>query len=125
MPLAIDAAQTAGVLTIDMTRCNVSFLSFTGHKGLLAPTGTGGICVADDAEIRGTIYGGTGIRSADPLQPQEFPYRLEAGTQNLAGIAGLAAGLDWIEDKGCWRAYTRTRWSCSHSSRPAWLKSAA
>lgn len=100
VPLAVDTAQTAGVLPIDMAKCNISFLSFTGHKGLLAPTGTGGICVADDAEIRGTIYGGTGVRSAVPFHLEEYPYRLEAGTQNLAGIAGLSAGLDWIEQQG-------------------------
>ena len=100
VPLAVDTAQTAGVLSIDMAECNISFLAFTGHKGLLAPTGTGGICVADDAEIRGTIYGGTGVRSADRYHLTEFPYRLEAGTQNLAGIAGLHAGLDWIEERG-------------------------
>lgn len=100
VPFAVDTAQTAGVLPIDMTECHISFLSFTGHKGLMAPTGTGGICVADDAEIRGTIHGGTGVRSADPYHLTEFPYRLEAGTQNLAGIAGLSAGLDWIEQRG-------------------------
>ena len=100
VPFAVDTAQTAGVLPIDMCECNISFLSFTGHKGLFAHTGTGGICVADDAEIRGTIYGGTGVRSAVPYHLEEYPYRLEAGTQNLAGIAGLSAGLDWIEEKG-------------------------
>ncbi len=100
VPLAVDTAQTAGVLPIDMADCNISFLAFTGHKGLLAPTGTGGICVADDAEIRGTIYGGTGVRSAELYHLKEFPYRLEAGTHNLAGIAGLDAGLDWIENRG-------------------------
>lgn len=100
VPLAVDTAQTAGVVPIDMAACNISFLAFTGHKGLFAPTGTGGICVADDAEIRGTIYGGTGVRSADQYHLTEYPYRLEAGTQNLAGIAGLAAGLDWIERRG-------------------------
>jgi cysteine desulfurase/selenocysteine lyase len=105
VPLAVDSAQTAGVLPIDMHECHISFLAFTGHKGLLAPTGTGGICVADDAEIRGTIYGGTGVRSADPYHLTEFPYRLEAGTQNLAGIVGLAAGLDWIEQRGLENIY--------------------
>jgi cysteine desulfurase/selenocysteine lyase len=100
VPLAVDAAQTAGVLPIDMAECNISFLSFTGHKGLFGPTGTGGICVADDAEIRGTIYGGTGVRSAHPYHLEEFPFRLEAGTLNLAGIAGLSAGLGWIEERG-------------------------
>ena len=100
VPFAVDTAQTAGVLPIDMAECNISFLAFTGHKGLLAPTGTGGICVADDAQITGTIYGGTGVRSAVPYHLEEYPYRLEAGTQNLAGIAGLSAGLDWVEKKG-------------------------
>lgn len=100
VPFAVDAAQTAGVLPIDMAECNIDFLSFTGHKALFGPTGTGGICVADDAEIRGTIYGGTGVRSAVPYHLEEYPYRLEAGTLNLAGIAGLSAGLEWIERTG-------------------------
>lgn len=106
VPLAVDTAQTAGVLPIDMAEMNISFLAFTGHKGLFAPTGTGGICVADDAEIRGTIFGGTGVRSADLYHLTEFPYRLEAGTQNLAGIAGLSAGLGWIEEKGLNNIYS-------------------
>jgi cysteine desulfurase family protein len=105
VPLAVDTAQTAGVLPIDMEKCNISFLAFTGHKGLLAPTGTGGICVADDAMIRSTLFGGTGVRSADPYHLEEYPYRLEAGTQNLAGIAGLSAGLDWIEERGLDKIY--------------------
>jgi len=100
VPFAVDTAQSAGVLPIDMAECNISFLSFTGHKGLFGPTGTGGICVADEAEITGTIYGGTGVRSAVPYHLEEYPYRLEAGTQNLAGIAGLSAGLDWVRERG-------------------------
>ncbi len=100
VPLGVDTAQTAGVLPIDMAECHISFLCFTGHKGLMAPTGTGGVCVADDAEIRSSLQGGTGVRSADPYHLEEFPYRLEAGTQNLAGIAGLSAGLDWLEKRG-------------------------
>lgn len=98
VPLAVDAAQTAGVLPIDMKECGISFLSFTGHKCLFGPPGTGGICVADDAEIRGTIWGGTGVRSAHPYHLEEYPYRLEAGTLNLAGIAGLNAGVKWVLD---------------------------
>ncbi|UCE27087.1 MAG: aminotransferase class V-fold PLP-dependent enzyme [Candidatus Coatesbacteria bacterium] len=100
VPFAVDTAQSAGVLPIDMAECNVSFLVFTGHKGLFGPTGTGGICVADDAEVKGTIYGGTGVRSAVPYHLEEYPYRLEAGTLNLAGIAGLSAGLDWVQKRG-------------------------
>ena len=98
--LAVDSAQTAGVLPIDMAECNISFLCFTGHKGLFGPSGTGGICIADDAEVTGTIYGGTGVRSAHPFHLEEFPYRLEAGTLNMGGIAGLSAGLNWVLERG-------------------------
>lgn len=97
---AVDAAQTAGVIPIDMAAWGISFVAFTGHKGLFGPTGTGGLCVADDAEITGTVWGGTGVRSAHPFHLEEYPYRLEAGTLNLLGIAGMAAGLDWIESRG-------------------------
>jgi cysteine desulfurase/selenocysteine lyase len=100
VPFAVDSAQTAGVLPIDMPECNISFLTFTGHKALFGPTGTGGICVADDAEIRGTIFGGTGVKSAYPYHLEEYPYRLEAGTLNVSGISGLSAGVDWIQEKG-------------------------
>ena len=101
----MDAAQTAGVLPIDMAECNISFLAFTGHKGLFGPTGIGGICVADDAEIRCSLYGGTGVRSADPYHIEEWPHRLEAGTQNLGGIAGLSAAQDWLAEKGIENIY--------------------
>ncbi|HEX9746429.1 MAG TPA: aminotransferase class V-fold PLP-dependent enzyme [bacterium] len=102
---AVDTAQTAGVIPIDMAECNVSFLAFTGHKGLFGPTGTGGICAADDAEIKGTIYGGTGTRSADLYHMEEFPFILEAGTLNTAGIAGLKAGLEWVVGQGLDKIY--------------------
>lgn len=100
VPFALDTAQTAGVLPIDMAAWGVSFVAFTGHKGLFGPTGTGGVCVADDAGIVSSLWGGTGVRSAEPLHLEEFPYRLEAGTLNLAGIAGLAAGQDFLARQG-------------------------
>jgi cysteine desulfurase family protein len=102
---AIDAAQTAGILPIDMARCNVSYLAFTGHKGLFGPTGIGGICVADKAEISSSLYGGTGVRSADPYHIDEWPHRLEAGTPNLGGIAGLDAAQGWLRDQGIENVY--------------------
>jgi cysteine desulfurase family protein len=98
--LAIDAAQSAGVLDIDMAAWGVSFLTFTGHKALMGPSGTGGICVADDAEIEGTLFGGTGVESAVPYHLTRYPYLLEAGTLNLQGIAGLHAGLEWLHEQG-------------------------
>ncbi|MEW6364724.1 MAG: aminotransferase class V-fold PLP-dependent enzyme [Acidobacteriota bacterium] len=100
VPLAVDAAQSAGHVPIDMAECNVSFLAFTGHKCLFGPTGTGGICVEDGAEVTATLWGGTGVKSAYPYHLEEYPYRLEAGTLNLMGIAGLSAGHDWIVSKG-------------------------
>jgi len=100
VPFAVDAAQTAGVVPIDMAECGISFVTFTGHKGLFGPTGTGGICVADDAHVEITMAGGTGVRSAYPFHLDEYPYRLEAGTLNLIGIAGLSAGCDWIAERG-------------------------
>lgn len=92
----LDAAQTAGILPLEMADWGVDLLAFTGHKSLLGPTGTGGLLVAPDVPIRSTRWGGTGVRSAEPGHPQEFPYRLEAGTLNTVGLAGLAAGLDWL-----------------------------
>ena len=100
VPLAVDAAQTAGVVPVDMAAAGISYLAFTGHKGLFGPTGTGGLCVADDAEIASVLWGGTGVRSAHPYHLEEFPYRLEAGTLNLMGIAGLCAGLNWVLERG-------------------------
>lgn len=98
--LAVDAAQTAGVVNIDMARCNISYLAFTGHKGLFGPTGIGGICVAEGAPIHSSVYGGTGVRSAAPFHIDEWPHRLEAGTPNLGGIAGLDAAQGWIRERG-------------------------
>lgn len=100
VPFALDSAQTAGVLPIDMMEANLSFVVFTGHKGLFGPTGTGGLCVADDTKLKGSIFGGTGVRSAILYHLEEYPYLIEAGTQNVAGIAGLSAGLDWVLERG-------------------------
>ena len=105
VPFAVDTAQTAGVLPIDMAECNISFLAFTGHKALFGPTGSGGICVADDAEIKATTWGGTGVKSAHPYHLDEYPYRLEAGTLNLMGICGLHAGQEWIARRGLANIY--------------------
>mgnify|MGYP001827144060 CR=1 FL=1 len=95
--LIINGTVKAGAMPIDMTESNISLLAVTGHEGLLAQSRTGGIRLADDAEIEGTIYGGTGVHSAYSHHLTEFPYRLEAGTLNLAGIS---AGLGWFEERG-------------------------
>ncbi len=97
----VDASQTAGVFPIDMRVMNISVLCFTGHKSLLGPQGTGGLCVADGVEIRPLKSGGTGVRTYLRHQPEELPTRLEAGTLNGHGIAGLLAALNYIDEIGC------------------------
>jgi len=97
---AIDASQSAGKVPIDIEQMHIDAVAFTGHKSLLGPTGIGGLYVRDGIEIRHTRAGGTGVRSADRMHLDEYPYRLEYGTGNIVGIAGLHAGLKWIEEKG-------------------------
>jgi cysteine desulfurase family protein len=98
--LAIDASQTAGKVPIDIEEMGVDVVAFTGHKSLLGPTGIGGLYVREGVEIRHTRAGGTGVRSAQRTHLDEYPYRLEYGTPNTLGIAGLQAGLSWIETRG-------------------------
>jgi cysteine desulfurase family protein len=101
----IDASQTAGIIPIDMQSMNIDAVVFTGHKSLMGPTGIGGMCVAEDAEIRTTRFGGTGVRSAVRTHLAEYPFRLESGTLNVVGVAGLHAGLDFIEEEGLDKLY--------------------
>ena len=98
--LIVDASQTAGTVPIDMQALGVDVLCFTGHKGLMGPQGTGGLAVAEGVDVAPWAMGGTGVHSFDALQPLEWPTRLEAGTLNGHGIAGLSAGLDFIEAQG-------------------------
>ena len=88
------------MLPIDMQKMKIDALAFTGHKSLLGPTGIGGMYVREGIEIRHTRAGGTGVRSAVRRHLDEYPYRLEYGTPNMMGIAGLANGVDYIEQHG-------------------------
>jgi len=97
---AIDASQSAGKVPIDMKAMNIDIVAFTGHKSLLGPTGIGGLCVREGIEIRHTRAGGTGVKSAQHRHLDEYPYRLEYGTMNVQGVAGLHAGLQWVLNKG-------------------------
>lgn len=96
----VDASQTAGVFPIDVKKMHIDVLCFTGHKGLLGPQGTGGMCVREGLFIRPLKSGGTGIKTYSKTQPKEMPTLLEAGTLNGHGIAGLAAGIDYINEIG-------------------------
>ncbi|MFQ5589706.1 MAG: aminotransferase class V-fold PLP-dependent enzyme [Phycisphaerae bacterium] len=94
--LLIDAAQSVGLLDVDVRAMNIDLLAFPGHKSLLGPTGTGGLYVGPRASIKPWREGGTGEDSVRPTQPTEFPTCLEAGTHNTAGLAGLNAALDVV-----------------------------
>lgn len=98
--LIVDASQTAGVIPIDMDALGIDILCFTGHKGLMGPQGTGGLCVREGVEIEPLKVGGTGVQSYSKTQPREYPTRLEAGTLNSHGLAGLSAALDFLEEVG-------------------------
>ncbi len=100
VPFAVDASQSAGKLPIDIVNMHIDMVAFTGHKSLLGPTGIGGLYVSGGIDIRHTRAGGTGVRSADRMHLDEYPYRLEYGTGNVMGIAGLHAGLKWIAQSG-------------------------
>ena len=97
---AIDTAQTAGVIPIDMKAMNLDVVTFTGHKSLMGSMGIGGICVRKHVTIRQVRSGGTGVRSADPYHLEDYPWRLEYGTPNMVGIAALWAGQEWLDANG-------------------------
>ncbi|WP_274654928.1 aminotransferase class V-fold PLP-dependent enzyme [Paenibacillus humicola] len=94
--LLVDAAQTAGLLEIDVGQMNIDMLAFPGHKGLLGPQGTGGLYISPELDITPLLHGGTGSQSESAEQPNVRPDRYEAGTQNTPGIAGLAAGVRFV-----------------------------
>ncbi len=97
--VCIDAAQSAGVLPIDILASGFDFVCTSGHKSLYGPMGTG-ILVIGDTELKPLLFGGTGTDSANPHQPEEPPERFESGTANLNGIAGLRAGVDFVRRRG-------------------------
>lgn len=96
--LVVDASQSAGVVPIDMSDGTVTAVCFTGHKSLYGPGGTGGVCIRRDAPVRPVLTGGDGVHAFDHDQPGGVPAILEAGTANVAGIAGLRAGVAYIRD---------------------------
>lgn len=98
--LIVDAAQTAGCFPIDMEALGIDVLCFTGHKGLMGPQGTGGLCLRAGIELRPWKVGGSGVQSYLPTQPAEYPTRLEAGTLNGHGLAGLSAALAYLQGIG-------------------------
>mgnify|MGYP004722116197 FL=1 len=98
--LIVDASQTAGSLPINVVKMGIDILCFTGHKGLFGPQGTGGLYVREGLTLSPLKSGGSGIHSFDRQHPTDMPTALEAGTLNGHGIAGLNAGLDYIQSTG-------------------------
>jgi cysteine desulfurase / selenocysteine lyase len=98
--LVVDASQTAGKIPIDVQALNIDVLCFTGHKSLMGPTGIGGMYVQEHVSIRRTRAGGTGVRSAQRAHLDEYPWHMEYGTPNVSGIAGLNAGVKWLQKQG-------------------------
>lgn len=105
----LDAAQTAGLIPIDMQRDCLDVVAFTGHKSLFGPQGTGGLCVAEGIDLPPYTVGGSGSHSFDTHHPHAMPESLEAGTLNSHGIAGLSAGLSYIESQGIESLYQQTQ----------------
>ena len=105
----VDASQTAGCWPIDMKKMGIDVLCFTGHKGLMGPQGTGGICVKEGIEIRPFKVGGSGVQSYSRTHPAEYPTRLEAGTLNGHGIAGLGAAAKFISETGVENIHEKER----------------
>ena len=98
IPLIVDASQAAGILDVDFARLGAAFVAMPGHKGLFGPQGTGILlCGQEGTPI---LHGGSGSDSISQAMPDYLPDRLEAGTHNVTGIAGLLAGIRYIEDKG-------------------------
>ena len=95
----VDAAQTAGVIPLDVQEACIDLLAFPGHKSLLGPTGTGALYVGPRARVAAWREGGTGGDSSSETQPREFPYFLEGGTPNVLGVAGLAAGIRHVVEQ--------------------------
>ena len=103
----VDASQTAGVFPIHMEEDCIDILCFTGHKGLLGPQGTGGICLGKDISLRPLLSGGSGILTFSKTHPAQMPTALEAGTLNGHGLAGLKAGVQYILEQGMERLRQR------------------
>jgi cysteine desulfurase / selenocysteine lyase len=100
IPLFLDAAQTAGIQTIDVEAWQLGMLACSGHKGLFGPPGVGVLYIRPDLDVTPLLEGGTGSRSEEESQPDFRPDRYECGTLNLPGIAGLAAGVEFIQECG-------------------------
>ena len=100
VPFIIDASQSAGVLPLNLDRLGAAFIAMPGHKGLYGPQGTGVLLCGENVPVRTLLEGGTGSLSMQQEMPDFLPDRLEAGTHNMPGIAGLLAGVRFVKQRG-------------------------
>ena len=100
VPLIVDASQSAGVLPLDLERLGAAFIAMPGHKGLYGPQGIGVLLCGENVPVRPLLEGGTGSLSIQQEMPDFLPDRLEAGTHNMPGIAGLLAGVRYVRGRG-------------------------
>ena len=98
--LIVDGSQSAGTMPVDVKDLGIDIYCFTGHKGLFGPQGTGGLLIKEGIEVSAFKRGGSGVKTYEEDQPNEYPTRLEAGTLNSHGIAGLSAAIDFINEIG-------------------------
>jgi selenocysteine lyase/cysteine desulfurase len=115
--LLVDAAQTGGVVPLDMEAAQIDLLALAGHKGLYGPTGTGALLLGSRVQEDALQFwreGGTGGDSRLPHQPGELPHRLEGGTPNTMGIAGLLAGVRFLNSAGAGKALEHEREILKH-----------
>lgn len=98
--LIVDGSQSAGTMSVDVKDLDIDIYCFTGHKGLFGPQGTGGLLVKEGIEVSAFKRGGSGVKTYDEDQPSDYPTRLEAGTLNSHGIAGLSAAIDFLNEVG-------------------------
>ena len=109
VPLIIDASQSAGVVSLDMDALGAAFIAMPGHKGLYGPQGTGVLLCGENVPVRPLMEGGTGSMSLRQEMPDFLPDRLEAGTHNMPGIAGLLAGVRYVRRRGTGEICRRER----------------
>lgn len=114
IPLVVDASQSAGVLPLDLGRLGADFAALPGHKGLYGPQGTGVLICREGVNVKPLMEGGTGSLSLRQEMPEFLPDRLESGTHNVPGIAGLLAGIRYVRRRGvesiCLKERSLTLW---------------
>ncbi len=110
VPVLSDSSQSAGAVDYNVAELGIDIMAFTGHKSLYGIQGTGGLYVKSGIEIKPLVSGGTGIHGENEHQPDAMPYRLEAGTSNIPGIAALNEGINWVRNTGIEKIHNKKKY---------------